>query len=123
MKKRNKKYNPHKNAKLTGRGSEFGAMSYDTDENGDMVTRCGNEIITLKELQALRQARKWSLMVCIFLKNEFKCQYQDQHEETINIECHLEDVAKVYVPDIALKLLGQINDNHYDYWGWHAEAL
>jgi hypothetical protein len=122
-KKRTKKYSPGKFSKIAGVGAEFGGTSDDTDENGDMLTRGSNKSLTIKDLRAINYKRRWCLTVCVFLKSEFGGQYQDQFTKVTDEECDLEALTITYVPDIALKLLAGINDNHYDYWGWHAEAL
>ena len=123
MKKRNKKYNPTKIAKLQGRGGEFGAMSYDTDETGGMVVRCNHKTITVNELQALRQSRKWVILVSVFLKDQFGMQYQENVESEFSTEHGLDWIVDNYITDISKQLKESINPNHFKYWGWHAEAL
>ena len=123
LKKRTKKYNPIKIAKLQGRGAEFGAMSNDLDENGKMVTRCNHKKITLNELQALRQSRKWNVLVAVFLEDQFGKQYQENAESEFKTEHGLEWIVDNYIDDIQSDLMKNINPNHFKYWGWHAEAL
>lgn len=125
--RKKKPYNPRRTAtklqKGYGKGAKFGAMSYDIDPDGRIITRCDSKKESYKEQCAKSFPRFWEIEITAFMKSQFGEEYEATVTVNTKTECYLYEVAKDLIPSLYKDLMSEENENHLQYWGWYAEAL